>query len=231
MKTHKAQYSPEIVAVIRRILLERFPEYFGRPKIWDPFAGPGLRLAEICGEDFDYGGTEIEESFIINQRIIHGTATDPGLYPHCPFLICTSPVYANGVADHAAMNDNSTRNNYRKWVGIIEGADRELAEENMGRYGYRGTKRGGSSQKRVAYWDIAERSIKNWSNAEMVILNVSDFLSGTVVEPHVADWVGAMYRHGWCVTESERVETRRLKLGENHDVRVPFEVVLVFEHI
>jgi hypothetical protein len=230
-KIHKAQYSKAIVDEIRDILLERYPEFWQRPKLWDPYAGPGLKLVEIAGDEFDYGGTEIEPSFIQNPRIAHGTATDPGMYPNGSFVICTSPVYPNGVADHATMNDTSTRNNYRAWVGQIEGADRELADENMGRWGYRGTKRGGKSLRRQVFWDIAERSVKNWDRAELVIVNVSDFISGSVVEPYVADWVQLMMRYRWQIVESRRVATPRLGQGENHDVRVPFEMILVFERV
>lgn len=229
MSVHKAQFSCGIVAEIRDVLLERYPYFWARPKLWDPYAGPGLRLAEIAGEDFDYGGTEIEECFIVNSRIIHGTATDIGLYPQGDHVIVTSPVYPNGIADHHKAADESERNTYRSWVARIEGQDRELAEDNMGRYGYRGTKPLGVSVKRKTFWDIAHRTVRNWDRAELVILNVSDFISGNIVEPYVADWVKLMMQYGWSVSESRRVETPRLRLGENSDVRVPFEVVLVFE--
>lgn len=229
MKIHKAQYSKAIVDVIRAMLLERYPEFWQRPKLWDPYAGPGVKLGEIAGPEFDYGGTEIEESFIVNPRIVHGSATDPTTYPNGPHVIVTSPVYANGFGDHHKASDESVRNTYRAWIGQIEGADRELHEENMGRWGYRGTKRGGKSLRRQVYWDLAERSVKNWDRAELVILNVSDFLSKGVIEPHVADWVQLMLRHGWSVQESRRVETPRLGYGDNREERVEFEVVLAFD--
>ena len=50
----------------------------------------------IAGDEFDYGGTEIEESFIVNPNIRQGNATDPKTYPVKPWIACTSPAYPPG---------------------------------------------------------------------------------------------------------------------------------------
>jgi hypothetical protein len=232
--THGAQFSDTIVDEIRTILAERYPEFWGRPMLWDPFAGRGVKLARMSwgytdGLGFNYGGTEIEASFIEDDNIRHGSATDPDTYPSTPHIIVTSPVYPNGMADSWKMSDGSKRHTYRSWIAENEGKDRQLDDENMGRYGYRGTRRDGASTKRDAYWDIAERSVKNWSAAEAVVLNVSDFISGGGLEPFTADWVRLMTKYGWQPVDSRRVRTPRQGHGANRDVRVEFEMVFVFE--
>ena len=234
MTIHGAQYSKEIIAEIRDILFARWPTIWARPMLFDPFAGTGKRLAQIAAGDgpalgFDYGGIEIEASFIDDRRIQHGTATDPDLYPERAHVIVTSPVYPNGMADSWKMSDGSKRHTYRSWVAQNEGKDRELDDENMGRYGYRGTKRDGRSTKRAAYWDLAERAVKCWSGAVFIVLNVSDFLSGDQNEPVTADWVKLLMRHGWMVSESRRVETQRNGEGANRDLRPDFESVLLLD--
>lgn len=230
---HPAPYSQEIIRILRELLLQRYPEIWGRPTLFDPCAGEGVGLAAIAGDEFNYAGLEIEPCFIIDPRIDEGDATEPDGYPKAQgeFVIVTSVVYANGVADHHQALDGSTRHTYRSAVGAIEGRDRELHPRNMGRYGYRGTKRpedGGRSDKRAMYWALAQAMVPHWSKADAVFLNVSDFISHhTVVEPHVSDWVALLGLHGWSKFEYHEVATKRMKHGENRDTRVPYEIVIV----
>jgi hypothetical protein len=130
-------------------------------------------------------------------------------------------------SDHAVANDASKRYTYRKAISTIEGVDRELHESNLGRYGYRSTKRDGKSTKRAEYWRIADKIVGNWSSASMVILNVSDFIARGQVEPHVADWKDLLARHGWADQTDHPVGTRRMRNGENAEARVDHEVVIV----
>ncbi len=240
--THPARFSAEIVDVFADLLLAEWPDFMGRPVLHDPFAGSGERLLELCNR-LNWGlfsGTEIEASFIEVDGVLHGSATDPSTYPpvRLPnetvtggWVVITSPAYPNGMSDHHAARDDSKRYTYRKAVADIEGADRPLHEDNMGRYGYRGTRREGRSEKRKAYWDIAERSVRNWGSAAMVLLNVSDFVYSRDgvehVEPVVADWQALMRRHGWDYQTVVPVGTRRMGNGENRDKRVDAEYVIV----
>lgn len=234
MTVHGAQFSDSIVSEIRDIAWHKWPDFWGRPKLWDPYAGKGVKLEQIAygppGQlGMDYGGTEIEASFIESDRIIHGSATDPTLYPTTPFAIVTSPVYPNGMADSWKMSDGSKRHTYRSWVTQNEGKDRELDDENMGRYGYRGTNPFGRSKKRAAYWKVANDSVACWGRAEAVILNVSDFHTKHGIERFTADWVQLMASYGWHIVDSRRVKTPRNGEGANREKRVEFESVLVFE--
>jgi hypothetical protein len=103
----------------------------------------------------------------------------------------------------------------------------------MARYGYRGTKRperGGRSQKRVSFWEIAEASVAKWGGATLAIVNVSDFLSDKEVEPFADDWTKMMERHGWKQLDCGKVGTQRLTYGsdDSRDERMDHEWVFAY---
>lgn len=246
--THPARFSPEIVDLVSGILLARWPDFMGRPVVHDPFAGTGERLRAMCngGEgawSSSYSGTEIEADFIEAPGIIHGSATDPETYPPATHLdetmvggwiVFTSPVYPNGMADNFRPRDNSKRRTYRSHLIDVAGRpDVELEEQNMARFGYRGTKRpedGGTSKRRASYWLIAHRAMINWRTAQLAIVNVSDFMhSNGDVEPVVDDWSNLLRQHGWGRQIHHPVATKRMGHGSNRDQRAACEVVIVAE--
>jgi hypothetical protein len=144
-------------------------------------------------------------------------------------------VYPNGNADYFASSDKEAkawkRNTYRHaLVRLTEGEHTELDQRNMARFGYRGTKFNGTSKARKAYWELARKSVAQWGTAERFILNVSDFMSGDVVEPFTNQWIELMREFGWKVSKSYRVKTPRYRNGsdESRDQRVPYEYVIVF---
>lgn len=227
---HPARYSPAIVERIARYVP------FGA-LVHDPFAGTGERLGRMVdalalaeGKPFcTFSGTEIEPCFIVDKRVLVGDATDPNSYPKVPGLvIVTSPVYPNGVADHFfAQVTKWKRNTYRQAVAALEGQDRELSPNSMARYGYRGTT--AKSKKRSAYWDLARAAVVNWVDAEMVILNVSDFMVGKDTEPVVEPWMMLLEQNGWKITHVDQVVTPRYKNGsdKSRDERIDSEAVIV----
>ena len=135
-------------------------------------------------------------------------------------------------SDNHLARDDSRRKNYRKAKADIVGdPEAALEAQNMGNFGYRGTKRpedGGKSVKRTEYWRIARECVENWQTASMVLVNVSDFMhSGGVVEPVVDDWRKLLHEAGWTDQTVMPVGTRRMKDGANADQRVDHEVVIV----
>jgi hypothetical protein len=238
--SHPARYSKPILDIFAEILIERYPFPLGRPVLHDPFAGTGERLHELCNRPemlWFYSGTEIEPAFIRAPGIFPGDSRDPLTYPpfrhptetsQAGWLVVSSPVYANGMADSHFAQDGSRRRNYRKAKAEITGdPGAELHPENMGNYGYRGTSRDGKSRRRAAYWRIADEAVQCWGTASLVLLNVSDFLSGGVVEPHVDDWKALLRRHGWVNQIDVPVGTPRMRDGANADQRVAHEVIVV----
>jgi hypothetical protein len=226
---HPARYSIQIINKLRQVIE---PEWH----IHDPYAGTGEQLGELADErGFVFTGTEIEPKFIRDKRVKAGDATVKRGYPKGAWTGCTSPVYPNGNADYFASSDKEAkawkRNTYRHaLVRLTEGEHTELDQRNMARFGYRGTKFNGTSKARKAYWELARKSVAQWGTAERFILNVSDFMSGDVVEPFTNQWIELMREFGWKVSKSYRVKTPRYRNGsdESRDQRVPYEYVIVF---
>lgn len=169
----------------------------------------------------------------VGPQTVQSISTTSGTYIASGFLMHnTSPAYPNGMSDSWAAKDTSSRNTYRAAVKENEGQDRELARNNMGQYGYRGT--GGRSKKRVEYWNIARSVASLWApaGAGKVILNVSDFVVKDDIEPVVEPWIIMLEEMGWRVQAMEFVETRRNKKGSeaSRNQRVDHEVVaLLFQ--
>lgn len=250
MSGHPAQYSPEILTLFRWLIpsVARVHDPFAG-------TGSRLgSLARDRGWTFT--GTEIEPAFIIDDRVVQGDATDPGSYPApllCPacgclgdvserssvfprrcmahhprgFWIVTSPVYPNGMADHFVSKaaDTSTRRTYRHALATITG-DREvqLDPRNMGRWGYRG--RALDSDARAMYWHLARQAVDCWSEAEALVVNVSDSLDGDRRVPVVAGWQDLIARAGWSNQDVHPVATKRYRNGAGRDARVETEAVI-----
>lgn len=225
---HPARYSGAIVDRLRTALLDRHPDPDSRPYVFDPFAGTGERLAEILNDRFEGGGIELYGDFIVDRKLVKvGDATKPDGYPtNRPFIIVTSPVYPNGMAEAWKVSeaDTSKRNTYS--------ANRKSKTKpnDMGVLGYRGTKRGGRSVKRQAYWNLASDAAYRWTDNPLcteVYLNVSDFMSGGEVEPFVQDWRDLLKRNGWKIVTTYRVRTPRHNGNDNADQRVGHECIIV----
>jgi hypothetical protein len=91
---HPARYSAEIIQWFRE------NPHFDSAFVHDPFAGTGERLGALADElGFTFTGTEIEECYIVDERVKVGNSLLPTSYPVRPFVIVTSPVYANGMCD------------------------------------------------------------------------------------------------------------------------------------
>jgi hypothetical protein len=212
--THPARWSPALLDVIRPIIVS-----LGLP-VHDPFAGTGERLGRLCDElDLDFSGTELEEPYIVDDRVWAGDATDPATCPEWDHVVVTSPVYPNGMADHYEAKDGSPRMNYRVGLARITGEDRPLAENNMGRYSVR---RGPRAEEK--YWAIAEAAAQWWP--AHVVLNVSDFVHQGERYTLVERWRELLEGLGYVVQATHDVETPRARRGENHRARVEAETVL-----
>lgn len=240
---HPARYSEPIVRLLAEIVCAEYPEWLGRPSIVDPCAGTGEALREFqrltveldasgYSVGFDVHGIEIEPVWIVDDIVRQGDATDISCYPDSPvgrLVIMTSPVYANGIADNFIPKDDSTRFTYiAKAIRRLDDPTFRLHPNNQAAYGYRGTKRGGKSKRRDAYWTLADQMVGVWSKvAEMVLLNVSDFKhSSGEIEPHVMDWRQLLARHGFVDQLEIPVATPRMRNGENADQRVETEVII-----
>lgn len=230
---HPARYSGAVVDKLRALFLADYPDWLGRPIIFDPNAGTGERLAEILAPDKNgdevYGrGIEIQRKFIVNKKLVkYGDATQAKYYPDGEHWVAMlSVVYPNGMADGfvPSESDTSKRHTYT----VANGGP--LHANNMGQYGYRGTRRDGRSAKRRGYWHLADKMVECWTTNPWcmgVYLNVSDFMSRGEVEPLVDDWAALLRQWGWDTRRRYKVETPRNRGNDNAEQRVGNEVIIV----
>lgn len=213
---HPAQWSPQILDAIRPVL-----QRFHLP-VHDPFAGTGVRLGALCDDiGLTFTGTEMVGAFIADDRVKVGDSTDPKSYPAQPWVICTSPVYPNGCADHFKASEPEGRHTYRQALHRLVGHDVPLAETNMGRYSVR---RGTTSFEHYA---VLAHSIACWWFPMPIIVNVSDFYVGDVLFPLVQYWRGMLQSYGWRFAADIEVATPRQRRGANGEKRHTHETVLV----
>lgn len=221
---HPAPYSDEVLAVFANLIP-------AGTHVHDPFAGGGDRLGKLAdAQGWTFSGTELEKPFIVDERVMVGNACDPLSYPppSIPFVVVTSPVYPNGIADDFNAQDGSERRTYRAALAKLRGVDAEMHPDNQGRWGYRGTPL--YSNARHMYWHIARRAIKAMGEAQAIYINVSDFMVGSTVEPVVHGWAARLESQGWRVQQAYPVLTRRYRNGTNRDARVANEVILHLKH-
>lgn len=216
---HPCPFSKPILRVIEDYLAS-----IPSTHVHDPCAGNGDRLAALCASSgHSFSGTEIQPNFIKHPSVKQGDSTMQNTYPVPGYILCTSIVYPNGMADDHESTDASERHTYRAANGG------PLEENNMGKFGYRNTLRGGRSKKRAQYWDLARRMVDNWDGASVLIVNVSDFKytrNGVVhTEPVTDDWKNLLRDHGWLCTEFN-VPTQRQRHGANGQTRVDHESIL-----
>lgn len=209
MPKHPAQYSKEIIEALEPLLKDS-------PAVFDPFAGTGERLGQLCDKlQINFSGIDIED-WEGDSRILLGDATQASSYPDCEHHLVTSPTYANGMNDHFEPKDDSTRRTYRVGLG------RALHDNNTGRYGIRS-----GSRSFDRYKELNEQAVGLWM-AEKVFLNVSDFIHKNEVYPLV-DWWKELMESRYKLVEEVLVHTPRYRFGDNHGARVDSESITVWE--
>lgn len=218
---HPACFSPEIIAALTPILSE-----LDLP-VHDPLAGTGERLGRLCDElGLDFTGTEIEEEFIVDERVSVGDSTQRDSYPRAVagmpdvdprnpgFVVVTSPTYGNGMNDSFEAKDDSKRHTYRAALG------RPLHANNTGGYGIR---RGESAMN--TYWDLHRQAVRWWP--DRAVVNVSDFIHSGAPFPLVDGWKRLLGEHGYAITDEIKVATKRQGFGANREARVETESILI----
>lgn len=185
-------------------------------RVLDPFAGTG-RIHELSdiAQDVSTWGVEIEPEWAtMHPRTVVGNALALP-FPDASFdAIVTSPCYGNRMADHHDAKDASHRITYRHCLG------RPLHPDNSGQLQW-GPKYREFHQRA---WAEAIRVLKP---AGRFILNVSDHVRKREVQP-VSDWhARSLHSLGLMLRDCQRVETPRMRRGQNHEARVEYEWVFV----
>lgn len=197
------QYSPEVLSVLADLIdpLDR---------VFDPFAGHGLRLGEVCdGVGAEFRGVDIEVWEPHDARVRQGDARHAASYPSSPFTVVTSPVYQNKrCADYANGPTPTTKTKGRRDYGIALG--RPLHEMNLARHT-------GHLSRAPAYYAAHSEAVKLWGHRAIVNVDL----------PIAADWEDLLEANGYQVRTWIEVKTRRYGGLANFALRAPYEVVLV----
>jgi DNA modification methylase len=130
--------------------------------------------------------------------------------------ICTSPAYGNRMADHFHSKDKSRRITYYHSLG------RDLDERNTGRLQWGDKYRDAHTLLYREFWRVLKPG-------GLFVLNVSDHIRNGERIPVTAWHQKVCLTLGFKYVNRFRVMTPRMRFGANHNKRVRYENIIVFE--
>jgi hypothetical protein len=172
---HPATYSNAVLDAMADVLDRVAPSSatYWRPRIFDPFAGTGRKVAEhrIFGMG-EWHGLELEPAFIETCWVEPGNACDPPFADGQFDVLATSPVYYNRMLDHHAPKDDSKRYSYtfslRDAMGVPRSdASVQLSPANAGRM----SRRAEYEALHLLAWPAVVAKLRPGA---LVMLNMSD---------------------------------------------------------
>ncbi len=213
-KPHPARYSDALLTTFARMLQ-------GNNCILDPFGGTGkIFLLEHWLPDARIEAVEIEPEWAaLNPRITLGNAL------HLPWddkyfdAVCTSPSYANRMADGLRNPVNWARD--YTYITYAQKLGHKLHSDNSGAMQW------GSEYRvfHIAAWTEARRVLQ--PNSKFV-LNIKDHIRAGMVQP-VTQWhIEALESLGFILQEHARVDCPGMRWGQNGKARVDYESVILF---
>lgn len=201
---HPCKFSDSVLDVMRPYLKGVYP-------ILDPFAGVG----KIRQVNLNVFTNEIEPEWARAGRA--STIGNALALPYAAdtfAAIVTSPTYANRMADHHNARDGSKRITYTHVLG------RQLHPDNSGALAWGAKYRG----FHMLAWMECRRVLRPGG---LFLLNISDHIRAGVVIPVSAWHVAFLEQIGFRVEGDHKVMTRRMKRGQNAELRVDYEHVYV----
>lgn len=215
---HPARYSRQLLPLFAELLDDR-------PRVLDPFAGTGERLATVVPAERLWLN-ELEPEWAEAARATQATVTQGDArclpYPDSFFAaVCTSPTFGNRMADNFEDHrpeHGYVRNTYRHVLG------RPLSPGNSG----------------ALQWGEAYRALHRaaWTEAVRVlapgglfVLNISDHIRAGRRIPVSAWHRVTLEELGLIHRETHEVATPRQRMGANHAARVECEYVMVFGRV
>lgn len=208
--SHPSRFSDPILDVIEEALPDN-------GVVLDPFAGTG-RIHELAGSGRTTIGVEIEQEWAdLHPDTRHGNALDleaADIEPESVDAIATSPTYGNRLADSHKASDPDARRSYTHDLG------HRLQPDNSGSLQW------GDPYRR--FHEAAYReAIAALRPGGRFVVNISDHI-------RAGEWQAVSFWHLHILTKLglewesvKRVDTRRLRQGENADARAEYEYVIV----
>lgn len=209
--SHPAKFSDPILDLMRELIPADV-------RVLDPFAGIG-RIHELADTErrITTVGVEIQKQWAdAHPDTIVGDATDMHEFRPAAFdVVATSPTYGNRMADSHDAKDGSKRITYTHVLG------EKLEENNTGKLQW------GDEYRRIH--SLAWLEVRRVLRVDgLLILNISNHIRAGK-EARVAEWhVQTLMMMRFRLEEIHTVETKRMRQGENHAARVPYEFVFVF---
>jgi len=189
--------------------------------VLDPFAGTGkLALIKRLGFIGQVWCNELEPEWATSKQYLVdrwniGDARDLSWTTGVD-AICTSPTYANRMADSHEAKDESRRITYTHYLG------RKLSAGNSGAMQWGDKYR----ELHECVWKECWRLLP--LNGKMIV-NVSNHIRKGI-EIDVVGWhESCLKKIGFVLVNHVKVETPRMKFGQNSEKRIRNESVLVFE--
>jgi SAM-dependent methyltransferase len=216
---HPAQYSPKIVD----LMVARLAAVRGT--VLDPFAGPGQHLPL-----FEHPpnlpkrkviGLEIEQPWVDAGAplVQQADSTAMPLRAKSVSAIITSPVYGNRMSDHHRARDNSERRSYTHDIREQTGdPDYELDPCNAGKMAY-------GREYQVIHAEVYRECWRVARPGCVFLLNVSDFIRKGERVPSAIWHLATCIAIGWNWHDATRIETPRMRRGQNGAARVDCEWV------
>lgn len=212
---HPARYNKAFLPVFARMIRDK-------KFIFDPLAGTGERLLELKEKylpDTVFIGTEIEKEW---ADITPSIVINMDVFKYLRFTslrfdgILTSPVFGNRMSDHHNAKDASKRNTYTHRLG------RPLSENNSGKLHWGKDE---YAQFHVYLWKECVRVLKQNG---IFILNIKNHYKKGIIQ-NVTEWhEDILLSSGLKKVEHIKIETPSLKFGQNSELRIPYESIILF---
>lgn len=217
---HPAKFSNAVLDELNAYLVKDHPGWSSVVKMgYDPFAGVG-KVIELERANLKFDMTEIEREWAEQCTSARMHCMDAFEYMKLPGAqgwydyIVTSPTYGNRMADHHQAKDGSKRHTYKHYLG------RDLSEMNSGQLQWGDEYRDFHRAAWKACYKVTRPGGK-------IIVNVKDHIRKGARQLVVDFHIAALEAAGYEMVGAEKVDTPGMKHGENGEVRVDGEWIVI----